>query len=180
MTARALLMLVEEGLVGLNMPVVRYIPELAGTGAENILVRHLLTHTSGYSDADLMAYQNERLKERIDLPPMPETQHATIHRILNARYGCAPTRPPDEIMEYCNHGFSLVGEIIRRTSGQAFSDFMRERIFDRLAMNDSSFRLEDRFSGRMVKRVPIALPLDLNDEGFLDMPWGGMGLNTTA
>ncbi len=181
MTASALLMLVEEGLVGLNLPVVRYIPELAGTGAENILVHHLLTHTSGYTDADVMAYQSERLKERIDLPPLPDTQHKTVHLFLNARYGCAPTRSPDETMTYCNHGFELVAEIIRRTSGQAFSEFMRKRIFEPLAMQDSSYRFEDRFSGRMVKRLPFANPFgaDLNDEHYLDTPYGGGGLNAT-
>lgn len=182
MTASALLMLVEEGLVGLNLPVVRYIPELAGTDAENILVHHLLTHTSGYTDADVFAYQRERLKERIDLPPLPDTQHKTIHLLLNARYGCAPTRPPRETMTYCNHGFELVAEIIRRTSGQSFSDFMRERIFEPLAMTDSSYRLEDRFRGRMVKRLPFTNPFaaDLNDEHYVDTPYGGGGLNTTA
>ena len=36
---------------------------------------------------------------------------------------------------------------IRRTSGQAFWDFMHARIFDPLDMNDSSYRLEDRFRG---------------------------------
>lgn len=182
MTASALLMLVEEGLVGLNLPVVRYIPELAGTDAENILVHHLLTHTSGYTDADVFAYQRERLKERIDLPPLPDTQHKTIHLLLNARYGCAPTRPPRETMTYCNHGFELVAEIIRRTSGQSFSDFMRERIFEPLAMTDSSYRLEDRFRGRMVKRLPFTNPFaaDLNDEHYVDTPYGGGGLNATA
>ena len=182
MTASALLMLVEDGLVGLNLPVTRYIPELAGTGAENILVRHLLTHTSGYTDADVRAYQSERLKERIDLPPLPDTQHKTIHFMLNARYRCAPTRPPGEVMTYCNHGYELVADIIRRTSGQSFSDYMRERIFDPLGMKDSSYRLEDRFRGRMVKRLPFTNPFgaDLNDERYVDTPYGGGGLNTTA
>lgn len=47
-TATAVMMLVEEGRLGLTRPVQFYIPELRATGADEILVQHLLTHTSGY------------------------------------------------------------------------------------------------------------------------------------
>ena len=182
LTASALLMLAEEGLVGLSRPVVDYLPELSGKGSEEVLVRHLLTHTSGFTDADVMAFQSTQLEERLDLPPLPDTQHKTIHLALNARYACPPSRPPEEIMSYCTHGYELVAEIIRRTSGQAFWDFMHERILAPLQMTDSSFRLEERFRARMVKRPFFANPFgsDLNDERYLDTPWGGGGLNATA
>lgn len=182
MTACALLILVEEGIVGLNQPVVDYLPELRGAGVENIRVCHLLTHTSGFDEVAILEHQNERMRERIDLPPTPTTQEKRIQLLLAARNGCAPTHAPDQVMSYCTHGFDLVGEIIRRESGRSLEGFMSERIFDPLGMADSSYRLEARHRDRIVKRAPLGNPYgaDLNDERYLDMPWGGSALNTVA
>src|SRR6185436_14050600 len=47
-TATLVMQLVEDGLLGLNRPARDYLPEISGEGTEDILVHHLLTHTSGY------------------------------------------------------------------------------------------------------------------------------------
>ena len=59
-TATAAMILVEDGLLGLNRPIVDYIPEICGEGTEEILVHHLLTHTSGYNEETLLAFMIER------------------------------------------------------------------------------------------------------------------------
>jgi CubicO group peptidase (beta-lactamase class C family) len=46
-TATALMMLVEDGRVGLTRPVSEYLPEFAGAEKDTVYVHHLLTHTSG-------------------------------------------------------------------------------------------------------------------------------------
>ncbi|MEY4266002.1 MAG: Penicillin-binding protein 4*, partial [Pseudomonadota bacterium] len=48
--AVAVMMLVERGLVSLDDPVARYLPEFAGPDRAAVRVRHLLTHTSGLPD----------------------------------------------------------------------------------------------------------------------------------
>jgi CubicO group peptidase (beta-lactamase class C family) len=53
-TATAAMILVEEGLLGLNRPVRDYVPEFIGEGKDKVIVRHLLTHTSGLRDVDLI------------------------------------------------------------------------------------------------------------------------------
>lgn len=181
-TATALLMLVEEGSVELNRNVVYYLPEMKGVGADDVLVRHLLTHTSGFSEDDFIAFQAEQFKHRIELPPLPENQHKSIHLSLHSRYGCPPSSPPDKVMMYCNHTYNLIVEIIRRVSGQAFAEFAQERIFTPLLMTDSSFLFEKHFRDRMVKRQPFENPFgaDLNSEKYLDTPWGSGGLNASA
>ena len=55
-TATAAMILVEDGLLGLNRPVVDYIPEICGEGTEEVLVHHLLSHTSGYNDEQVVMY----------------------------------------------------------------------------------------------------------------------------
>lgn len=183
-TATVLMMLVERGVVGIHDRAIDHIPELAAAGpnVKQILIRHLLTHTSGYDDMDVMAFQARSLKEKMDLPALPGNQHKTIHLVLNARYGCPLTRSPGELMSYCTHGYELIAEIIRRASGKSLADLAMANIFEPLGMTDSSFRLEGHFDGRFVKRKQTDNPfgVDLNDERYYDTPWGGGGMNSTA
>src|SRR5580700_913956 len=51
-TSLAVLMLADRGLVDLDAPVARYWPEFAAEGKEDVLVRHLMSHTSGVSGLD--------------------------------------------------------------------------------------------------------------------------------
>jgi serine-type D-Ala-D-Ala carboxypeptidase len=62
-TATAAMILVEDGLLGLNRPVIDYIPEICAEGTEEILVHHLLTHTSGYNNEALTAFMIERKRK---------------------------------------------------------------------------------------------------------------------
>ncbi len=59
-TATAALTLVAEGLLELDAPIVRVIPELAGDGRDPITLRHLLSHTSGLQDGDYARLVRER------------------------------------------------------------------------------------------------------------------------
>src|SRR5262249_52720336 len=58
-TAAAALILVEDGLLGLNRPVQEYLPEFQGEGKDRVLVHHLLTHTAGFEDDQLCAYLHD-------------------------------------------------------------------------------------------------------------------------
>ena len=184
-TATAVMMLVEDGLVSLTRPVVEYIPELSGKGVEQILVHHLLTHTSGFDEEQINAFITQRLSKRMELPPLGETEHSRVRLVLNAIYPADPARGPGELMSYYNLGYALLSEIVRRASGQAFEDFTRERIFEPLGMSDSSFRLNERFEGRLVRRGPDrpfteGTPVNLDDPAWLDIPWGYGGLLSNA
>jgi CubicO group peptidase (beta-lactamase class C family) len=57
-------------------------------------------------------------------------------------------------MLYSNFGYNLLGDIVRRVSGQPFWQFVRSRIFEPLGMHDSSFRLPPEMRGRRVFRAP--------------------------
>lgn len=184
-TATAVMQLVEAGLLGLSRPVVDYVPELCGKGVEEILVYHLLTHTSGFAELDVNEFTAGQLQKRLELPPREETEHSSVRLLMNARYPLEPAKPAGEVMMYCNHNYDLLGEIVRRVSGHAFEDFVRERVFEPLGMKDSSFRFEERFRGRIVKRGPELQfnpnpAVNLDDERWLDVPLGSGGLISTA
>jgi len=149
--ATALMTLVEEGRVGLNRPVATYIPEFTGKGKESVLVRQLLSHTSGIFEAkaDEWAEQN---KGKVTIPPSPGTLHPLLNEWLSLRYDCPMSKGPGEEMSYCDFGFELAGEIIRRTSGMALDRFIHDRIFQPLGMKSSYFCRIDAPKNRRASR----------------------------
>ena len=134
-TATAVMMLVEEGLLGLSRPVRFYIPEFLAPGTEEILVQQLLTHTSGYDRETTPLQVAEVLDAGLDLPPCPADQHPALHASLQALLQVGPAKKPGAQMTYANENYELLGEIVRRVSGMSFSDFLVERIIRPLGMD---------------------------------------------
>jgi CubicO group peptidase (beta-lactamase class C family) len=177
-TATATMILVEEGLLGLNRPVVDYIPELNGEGKSRILVRHLLTHSSGLNGDDVL----EQAKSE-----MPDLDEPSLYRWLTenldkyiALIAKTPLREaPDTIMMYAGANFELLGELIKRVSGKNLAEFANERVFNPLEMNDSFFIVPEEIHDRIVHRPATALFGDA--ARFLKrVPSGNVGLYTTA
>ena len=137
-TATAVMLLVEEGRVGLNRRVREYIPEFAGEGKEAALVRHLLTHTTGVTDEQVDAYAKER--QAITISPSDATLHPLMNEYLVKRYDCPLTNTPGAVMTYADFNFELAGEIVRRVSGTSLAEFARSRIFAPLGMTDTHYR----------------------------------------
>lgn len=179
-TATAAMILVEDGLLGLNRPVSWYIPEFVGEGKDAVMVHHLPTHTSGFRSEDVDAHA-EKKKGTVEIPPPDETQHPRINEELFLRYDTPLWKPPGTEMSYCTYGYDLMGEIIRRVSGKSLDDFARERISEPLGMKDTSYIVPDSVRHRIVKRPPEAPVFDLlKTYGTQETPWAGGGAYSTA
>jgi CubicO group peptidase (beta-lactamase class C family) len=185
-TATAIMILVEDGLLGLNRPVSDYIPEFKGDGKHAVLVHHLLTHTSGLRDEDIAAHA-EKQQDAIAIPPPEATQHPVIYEYLFLGYDVALWKPPGVEMSYCNYGYNLLGEIVRRVSGKALADFARERIFAPLGMQDTSYIVPDSVRQRVVRRpanAPYAtMPAPIYGLGtreHQEIPWASSSVYSTA
>jgi CubicO group peptidase (beta-lactamase class C family) len=161
------MILVEDGLLGLNRPVVDYIPEICGEGTEDILVHHLLTHTSGYNEEELLKYMIKRRGKWPEFPPYDETQHPLIHEFLHRLYPASLWKSPGVEMSYCNHNYRLLGEIVRRVSGCSLADFSAGRMFDPLGMPDTYYILPESQRSRIIKRSPEA-PLAQRESRFME------------
>ncbi len=155
-TATAAMILVEDGLLGLNRPLVDYIPEICGEGTEEVLVHHLLTHTSGYNDMKLTEFMSKKTKGLSEFPPCEETQHPLVHEHLIRLYSAPLWRSPGAVCFYTNHNYRLLGEIVRRVSGQSLANFTAERIFNPLGMTDTNYIVPESLDSRIVKRPPDA------------------------
>jgi len=93
-TATAAMILVEDGLLGLNRPIWWYLPEFTGDGRDMVMVHHLLTHTSGLRDEDLDVYA-QGCKAQVEIPPVQEaTQDPQVHEYLHLRWGGPQWKPP--------------------------------------------------------------------------------------
>jgi CubicO group peptidase (beta-lactamase class C family) len=171
-TATLAMQLVEDGLLGLNRPARDYLPELSGEGAGEVLVHHLLTHTSGYVQYDeepLSSHVRRRLEGGFAPPPCPETQHPLVHAVLHLFYDAPLAATPGTQMIYADLNYQLVGEIVRRLSGRKFWELAHERVFAPLGMNDSFFVVPGSAADRVVRRppeAPFAAPMSPLNQGI--------------
>ncbi len=116
-------LLIERAQIELDAPVSRYIPEFHGGWRDEVTIRHLLTHTSG-------------LRPDLDLSP-PWSGYDTAIRMAIAE---EPRQRPGYTFRYSDINFELLGEIVRRVSGEPLDVFAHHQIFEPLGMKDSEFR----------------------------------------
>src|SRR5207244_184160 len=76
-TATAAMVLVEDGLLGLDRPVVDYIPEFVGDQKNLVRVRQLMTHTAGLDEEYINLYAQAKEIAPLGIP-VPATQHPRI------------------------------------------------------------------------------------------------------
>ena len=187
LTATTAMMLVEDGLLGLNRPVIDYLPNFVGEGKDEVLVHHLLTHTSGMVDLDLIVDAMKRAAEGEELPPCPPNQHPAIHEWICWGLEGPLSRKAGEVMAYSTAGYLILSEIVRRVSGRSIEDLARERIFGPLGMTDSYLSLPESLRERVVRRpsnAPMAQPSPawqgIETREFEETPWPDRGLYSTA
>jgi CubicO group peptidase (beta-lactamase class C family) len=123
-TAAAVLLLAEEGRLSIDDPVRKWLPALPDA-ADEIVVRHLLTHTSGLIDYE-------------DLVPdgtSAQLRDADVLGLLEAEN--RGYFPPGTGYRYSNSGYSLLALILARASGEDFASFLRQRIFQPLGMQNT-------------------------------------------
>lgn len=122
-TGAAILMLVEEGRIGLDDSLSKYL-----SGAPNawrpITIRHLLTHSSG-------------IPNYLAVPDFPDihgtgASHGEITDLFFKRLQLE--FKPGETWSYSNSGYLLLGNILEKVSGQSYWTFLDHRIFKPLGM----------------------------------------------
>jgi CubicO group peptidase (beta-lactamase class C family) len=118
-TATAVMMLVEEGKIGLDDPLTKYFADAPATWKE-VTIRELLSHTAGFGDypksfdyrKDWTEAEELKLIESIPLAYAPGTNWA-----------------------YSNFGYVTLGILIHHVTGEFYGDFLQQRIFQPLGMS---------------------------------------------
>ena len=189
-TAAAVMCLVEDGLIGLNRPFIDYIQEWDVPGVEGLAdarVADLLCHTSGIDDLKLGLRFAGAAERSAELPPPAPGQHPTLNTLIRLAAGAPLACRPGAAMLYSSMGYHLLGDIVRRVSGQPFWQFVRSRIFEPLGMHDSGFVLQPALRERRVYRAPgmpateaggVRRGIDAPERDAAD--WGGSDVTSTA
>lgn len=200
-TSVAIMMLYEEGCFQLDDPVSAFMPAfenmevfVGGTSRapetvpaeRDITFRDLLTHTSGltYSFMGSSPVDAMYRREKLEGATSPYSTQETIEKL-----GALPLQfQPGSRWNY-SMSTDVLGHAVEVISGKPLDVFLRERIFDPLAMNDTGFMVErgkiDRLTANYSKRKDGSLLLAdppgesryLNEPVFLS---GGGGLASTV
>jgi len=122
-TAVAVMALVERGAVKLDASIGRYLKEFRGKPFDAVTVRRVLTHSAG-------------------LPAIPKDT-LVARGFPAAAAGLARAKldyPPGAGFQYSDTGFILLGELVRRVSGQPLDQYLERLLFRPLGLVDTSFR----------------------------------------
>jgi CubicO group peptidase (beta-lactamase class C family) len=157
MTALCALILADRGQLDLSAPVAAYWPEFAAAGKENVLVRHVLSHTAGLPDlSGLTAVEQLYDWESVTAGLAAQT----------------PEWEPGTAAGYhaLTFGF-LVGEIVRRITGRSLGEFFSEEVAKPLGA-DFHIGLSAEHDHRVAPLIP---PPSLTDEYAASAPPGPDG-----
>jgi CubicO group peptidase (beta-lactamase class C family) len=118
-TAAGVMLLVEEGKIGLNDPLAKYF-DSGPSWWRDVTIRELLSHTAGFTD-----YPKD-----FDL-----RKDYTEDELIKIVESIPPAYPPGTNWKYSNLGYVTLGVLIHKVSGQYFGDFLQERVFKPLRMS---------------------------------------------
>jgi CubicO group peptidase (beta-lactamase class C family) len=128
-TSAAIMMLVEEGKVGLDDSIVKYFPN-APQSWQAIRVKNLLSHTSGLSEYE----SNERVGPE---GPFYIRLDFTEDELVNKIKALPIEFKPGDKWDYRNTNYVLLGVIIHKVTGSFYSDYLQQRIFKPLGMSST-------------------------------------------
>jgi len=123
--------LVDEGLLDLDVPITRYVPELPLADAEaraNLTMRHLLSHSGGFEGDRFLDYGRGDDATTLSMLAMD-----TLKQWFQ----------PGELFSYCNVAFYLAALVIERITGEIAEDIVQKRLFDPLKLESATYFAED-------------------------------------
>ncbi|MBS1877403.1 MAG: beta-lactamase family protein [Acidobacteria bacterium] len=163
MTAAGVMLLADRRELSLDDPVSRFIPEFRGGVRPRVLIRHLLTHTSGLPD---MLPENVELRRR----------HAPLQEFVDRTCRTPLLFAPGAEVRYQSMGILLAAEIVQRITRRPFADYLKDSVFAPLGLNDTSLGLGGRaIADVMHCQVDEVNAWDWNSPYWRNLaaPWGG-------
>ncbi len=164
--ATAIMMLVEEGKIGLDDKLSKYVADTPAAWKE-VTIRHLLTHTSGIAD-----YGGE--EATMGKGVINFRKDYTEEELVRAFAKMPMDFAPGDKWSYSNTGYVLLGMVIRKATGKFYGDVLQERIFQPLGMS----------STRIINEADIVMHRSggyrLVKGELKNQEWVSPTLNTTA
>ena len=154
--AAAVVLLSQQGRLGLDDPITRYLPEGSAVWSA-VTIRHLLTHTSGIPQDTALDWRRDYSEAEM------------------VRSAAQPLEfEPGELESYSSTGYALLGVIIHRVTGTDWGDFVRERIFHPLGMTTARVNSD-------IEIVPHrAAGYQMVNDTLRNQEWVSPSINATA
>jgi CubicO group peptidase (beta-lactamase class C family) len=155
--ATAISMLVEQKKLNYDDNVRNYIPSFDNYQSGFIKIRHLLTHTSGFRIYSL--FMNPLMEKSEAHPDAPNL------RLEAARFGeVGADEIPGTTFSYSNPGYNTLGALIEIASGENLEQFLKEKIYKPLGMNDSyNHEIAEKLDGKLNR---MSVVYDKTKEGW--------------
>ncbi len=131
-TTTAAMKLYDEGYFELDDPVAKYIPEFAENGKENVTIRQLMTHTSGFTAWIPLHSQGSSREDRMEIV---------------FKYPLA--NKPGEVYTYSDLNMITLGAVVERLSGKRLDVFVKEHITEPLGMKDTMYNPPESLKHRI-------------------------------
>lgn len=125
MTALAIMQLVEQNKLDLDAPIQKYIPDYPKQQGTQITAHHLLSHTSGIG-----GYKNTKEANTTK-------EYASLSEALDIFKNRELLFKPGTKYSYTTYGYTVLGVILERISGQSFEEYMQMNIWNRAGMTET-------------------------------------------
>jgi CubicO group peptidase (beta-lactamase class C family) len=169
-TSMAIMQLQERGLLNIEDPITKYLPDLPKETGDKVTIFHLLTHTSGIPSVT-------------NFPDYAQIKMSKFsgEKLLAWLKGKTLEFAPGENFKYNNSGYILLGYIVEKVSGKPYEQFVQENIFTPLGMKNTGFDrnnvvIKNRAAGYTVKGK------ELENSEYIDMtvPGGAGAMYSTV
>jgi methyl acetate hydrolase len=191
LTGTAVMQLVEQGKLALDVPATRWVPDLAGARVlegwddngqprtrapkRPITLRHLLTHTAGFG-YDLWNTDIGHYEEVKGIPGIISCKNIALTTPL--------TFDPGERWQY-GINMDWAGKMVEAASGESLGVYLQENLFSPLGMSSTAFRITPGMRARMAKihargESGLLTPTDIEIPQDVEFEMGGGGLYSTA
>jgi CubicO group peptidase (beta-lactamase class C family) len=135
-----ILMLQDEGLLSVDDPVEKYLPEFKGLKTADgkpakVTIRHLLTHTSGMGE----------------ITPDQARDSKTLASVIPLYVAKPVAFTPGSKWAYCQSGINTAGRIAEVVTHKPLEKLLKEKLFDPLGMEDTTFYLTEKQLPRLAK-----------------------------
>lgn len=170
--ATVTMMLVQDGVIGLDDPVKQHLPEFATSDGRHdnvVTVRHLLTHTTGWDGDELL----------VRSPP-----NGTLDDAARVMSGARQLVQPGTDFTYNNGGFAVAGQLIERVTGRTFGEVLRDRVLEPIGLSRTVATADEAILHRVAMRHDVIdqAPSVMYDPSWqpgwglapIDLPVGGL------
>ncbi|NJD91594.1 MAG: beta-lactamase family protein [Geobacter sp.] len=164
-TTPSILKLAEERKLSLVDPLKKWLVEFEGKGRDELLLLNLLTHTSALNDMPLNPAS-----------PMQSAIAAAAAQTLKGEIGSR--------FHYADINFILLGEVVRRTTGQTLDEYALKSFYQPLGMKDTCFRPPKEKMSRIASTAGDTILITGEVQDYVARQLGGVaghaGLFSTA